>query len=137
MSSTFGRAARTFLPPAAVLAAFGAGLLAVGVPPAYALSGVGLLLVGVFVGVGHTPHSRFTVGSRGRVTESEVVRHVPCVDCGADAVWGRRREYRRELVVFGTPVWTLETGENVYCRTCVDDPAVTELATEASVEMER
>jgi hypothetical protein len=133
VSSTLGRAVQTFVPPAALLAAFGAGLLAVGVPPAYVVAAVGLLLVGVLVGVGHTPHSRLEVGPRGRVIEGEMVRHVPCDDCGADAVWGRQREYRRELVLFGTPVWTLETGENVYCRACADDPALTAVGTESSV----
>ena len=82
MSSTLGRAAHTFLPPIAVFALFGVGLLAAGVPPAWALGVLALLLVGVLAGVGHTPHPRFAVGVRGRVTEREVVRHVYCDDCG-------------------------------------------------------
>jgi hypothetical protein len=62
------------------------------------------LLVGVLAGAGHTPCSQFAVGRRGCATEREVIRHVSCDDCGADAVRGRRREYRRELVVSGTPM---------------------------------
>ena len=140
MSSTLGRAARTFLPPIAVFALAGAGLLSVGLPAVYVFGALLLLLVGVLGGVGHTPHSRFAVGRRGRVTEREVVRHVDCDDCGADAVRGRRREYRRELVLFGTPVWTLGTGENVYCRTCADDPELEpehERVRERDLEAER
>ena len=137
MSSTLGRAAHTFLPPIAVFALFGVGLLAAGVPPAWALGVLALLLVGVLAGVGHTPHPRFAVGVRGRVTEREVVRHVYCDDCGADAVRGRRREYRRELVLFGTPLWTLATGENVYCRECADDPALAPERGETEAEPER
>ena len=124
MSDTLGRALRAFLPPVLVFVLLAGVLLTAGVPPAYAfvaLVGVALLVV---AGVGYTPHSRFAVGRRGRVTEGEVVRHVACDECGGDAVWGVRRGYRRELVLFGTPVWTLTTGENVYCRACSDDPSL-------------
>lgn len=74
-------------------------------------------------GVGHTPTPVSRWGG-GDASRSEVVRRVACDECGGDAVWGVRRRYRREFVVFGTPVWTLATGENVYYRAYSDDPSL-------------
>lgn len=112
------RLLRVFVPPIATFALLGGSLVLLGVPLLYTVAALALLVVGIVGGVGHTPYSRWAVGRRGRVTDDEVVRHVPCGECGRDAVRGLRRTYRRELVLFGTPVWTIGTGENVYCRAC-------------------
>ena len=42
----------------------------------------------------------------------------PCVACASSVDGGVERTYREEYAVVGVPLFTTETGTNVYCREC-------------------
>lgn len=64
-------------------------------------------------------HSPTTVGP----TETVDKRYVqqtdrPCAVCGSRVVDGVVRDYKKEYVFAGLPLYTMENGENYYCRDC-------------------
>lgn len=43
-----------------------------------------------------------------------------CANCEASTRQGIYRRYRRQWVLLGTPLFTMEWGQNAYCPDCVD-----------------
>lgn len=96
-----------------------------------AVGSVGPLLVGgllsalglaVLPPVSERLSRRRSVSSFGTVTSTEdrTVENDPatCVVCGAPTEHGLEREYKKERVLAGVPVLTVESGTNRYCPDC-------------------
>lgn len=70
-------------------------------------------------------HSITTLGYVSSVEET-IVREqsVPCGACQSSVGEGVRRVYNRQFVLFGVPLFTLEEGENTYCKPCANGEVV-------------
>ncbi|WP_435064986.1 zinc ribbon domain-containing protein [Halobaculum sp. EA56] len=103
----------------AVLANLSTAAVAVGAL-AFVLLALGAALVPRFARDGVKPVT--TVG-RERTVERERVRTPPepCAACGRRVVRGEHRRYADRLYLFGLPVSTSASGENVYCASCADE----------------
>lgn len=66
-------------------------------------------------------HRGQILGTSTRVEVDPAVG-ITCCCCHARDVDGELRRYRKERVVLGFPVRTVEAGENAYCQPCADDP---------------
>ncbi|THE66692.1 hypothetical protein D8Y22_00745 [Salinadaptatus halalkaliphilus] len=64
-----------------------------------------------------------TVGTKRDVRTGTVEDpDIDCDECGRRAKGGESRRYEQRRVLFGTTIAVLESGENVYCPHCLDDP---------------
>jgi len=64
-------------------------------------------------------HSPTTFGPTESVDKRYVKRtDRPCTVCGSRVVDGVVRDYEREYVFAGVPLYTMENGENYYCQDC-------------------
>lgn len=88
------------------------------------LFGLAFMLVGLYT----TPPVRRRIRERRSPTtfgptETIDKRYVeqtdrPCAVCGSRVVDGVVRDYKQEYVLAGVPLYTMENGENYYCRDC-------------------
>ncbi|QZP38436.1 zinc ribbon domain-containing protein [Halobaculum magnesiiphilum] len=58
-----------------------------------------------------------------RAVDRERVRNPPepCSACGRRVFRGEHRRYAERFYLAGLPLWTEESGENVYCSACADE----------------
>ncbi|MXR52358.1 hypothetical protein GRX03_12180 [Halovenus sp. WSH3] len=64
-------------------------------------------------------HTLMTFGPTETVDERYVEQtDRPCAICGSRVLDGLVREYEQEYVLAGLPLYTMERGENYYCRDC-------------------
>lgn len=69
----------------------------------------------------HVEHSISTFG-QVRSVDQEFIQDSsePCNACYSNITEGVSRTYQEQFVLFGVPLFTLERGENNYCRNCAN-----------------